>query len=73
MFRCPFTENILSIRIREVGARLAALADLYLFDSEPHFLGPMVPIPSPTQLPKHGPAYPAVTPEQLVELTRHKP
>ncbi|MBT0718176.1 outer membrane permeability protein SanA [Rosenbergiella epipactidis] len=67
-FAVPSPKNILSIRIREVGARLAALADLYLFNSEPHFLGPMVPIPSRAELPKHGPTYPAVTPEQLVEL-----
>ncbi len=72
-FAVPSPKNILSIRLREVGARLAAVADLYLFNSEPRFLGPLIPIPSHSLLPKNGPDYPAVSPEELVELEKqHK-
>lgn len=69
-FAVPSPKNILSIRLREVGARLAALADLYLFNREPRFLGPLIPIPSRPAMPKNGPGYPAVTPEQLIEVER---
>ena len=34
-------------RLREVGARLAALLDLYVLHTRPHFLGPRVDLPSP--------------------------
>jgi SanA protein len=35
----------LSVRIREIFARLGALTDLYILNSQPRFLGPLVPIP----------------------------
>ena len=65
-------KNILSVRLREFGARLGALADLYLFKREPRFLGPLVPIPTPHEVPDDAQGYPAVTPEQLLELKTKK-
>ncbi|WP_294902812.1 outer membrane permeability protein SanA [Tatumella sp. UBA2305] len=69
-YAVPSPKNMLGIRIREVGARLAALADLYIFRSEPRFLGPLVPIPAVPEIPENGPGYPAITPQQLDELSR---
>ena len=67
-YAVPSPKNMLNIRVREVGARLGALADLYLMKREPHFLGPMVPIPARHEVPDDAQSYPAVTPEQLLEL-----
>ncbi len=67
-YAVPSPKNILNIRLREVGARLGALADLYLMKREPRFLGPMVPIPARHEIPENAQSYPAVTPEQLLEL-----
>lgn len=64
-YAVPSPKNMLGIRIREIGARLAALADLYIFKSEPRFLGPLIPIPSVTEIPENSPGYPAVTPWQV--------
>ena len=58
---------MLTVRVREFGARFGALADLYLFKREPRFLGPLVPIPTLHQVPDDAQGYPAVTPEQLLE------
>lgn len=58
-------KNMLSVRLREVAARLGALADLYLMKREPRFLGPLVPIPAVHDEPENAQSYPAVTPEQL--------
>jgi SanA protein len=35
---------------------------------EPRFLGPLVPIPARHEVPEDAQSYPAVTPEQLLEL-----
>ncbi|MCU5773194.1 outer membrane permeability protein SanA [Erwiniaceae bacterium BAC15a-03b] len=67
-YAVPSPKNMLSIRLREVGARLGALADLYLMKREPRFLGPLVPIPALHEVPENTQSYPAVTPEQLLEL-----
>ncbi len=58
---------MLSVRFREVGASLGALADLYVMKREPRFLGPLVPIPAVHEVPEDAQSYPAVTPEQLLE------
>ncbi len=58
------------LRIREFAARFGALADLYIFKREPRFLGPLVPIPAMHQVPEDAQGYPAVTPEQLLELQK---
>lgn len=71
-FAVPSPKNILSVRLREFGARLGALADLYIFKRQPRFLGPLVPIPAPHTVPDDAQDYPAVTPEQLSELTDPK-
>lgn len=71
-FAVASPKNILSVRLREFGARLGALADLYLFKREPRFLGPLVPIPPPYDVPEDAQGYPAVTPEQLLELQQKK-
>ncbi|EXU75270.1 outer membrane permeability protein SanA [Erwinia papayae] len=67
-YAVPSPKNMLTIRLREVVARLGALADLYLMKREPRFLGPMVPIPARHEVPEDAQSYPAVTPEQLLEL-----
>ncbi|MBK4785463.1 MAG: outer membrane permeability protein SanA [Pantoea sp. Pent] len=67
-YAVPSPKNMLSVRFREVGARLGALADLYLMKREPRFLGPLVPIPAVHEVPEDAQSYPAVTPEQLFEL-----
>ncbi|BAN97192.1 hypothetical protein E05_24260 [Plautia stali symbiont] len=67
-YAVPSPKNMLSVRFREVGARLDALADLYLMKREPRFLGPLVPIPAVHEVPEDAQSYPAVTPEQLLEL-----
>lgn len=67
-YAVPSPKNMLSVRFREVGARLGALADLFLLKREPRFLGPLVPIPAVREIPEDAQSYPAVTPEQLLEL-----
>ncbi len=67
-YAVPSPKNMLSVRLREVGARLGALADLYIMKREPRFLGPLVPIPAVQEIPQGTQSYPAVTPEQLLDL-----
>ncbi|MEI2263801.1 outer membrane permeability protein SanA [Erwinia sp. CGal63] len=67
-YAVPSPKNMLNIRVREVAARLGALADLYVMKREPRFLGPLVPIPARHEIPEDAQSYPAVTPEQLLEL-----
>jgi len=67
-YAVPSPKNMLNVRFREVGARLGALADLFLLKREPRFLGPLVPIPAVRTVPEDAQSYPAVTPEQLLEL-----
>lgn len=69
-YAVPSPKNMLTVRLREFGARLGALADLYIFKREPRFLGPLVPIPSHNTVPENTQGYPAVTPEQLLELQK---
>ena len=38
-YAVPSPKDMLSVRVREFGARFGALADLYLFKREPRFLG----------------------------------
>ncbi|MGL9760347.1 MAG: outer membrane permeability protein SanA [Symbiopectobacterium sp.] len=42
-YAVPSPKNMM-IRLREVGARLRTLFDLYILKREPRFLGPMLPI-----------------------------
>ncbi|MCW6563605.1 outer membrane permeability protein SanA [Yersinia ruckeri] len=70
-FAVPSPKNMLSVRVREIFARLGALTDLYILKREPRFLGPLVPIPAVHIVPENAQGYPAVSPEQLVEL-EHK-
>ena len=69
-YAVPSPKNMMGIRVREVAARIAALADLYIFKSEPRYLGPLIPIPPVTEIPDKAPGYPAITPQQLQELTK---
>ncbi|PCQ13311.1 vancomycin high temperature exclusion protein, partial [Klebsiella pneumoniae] len=47
--------------------------DLYIFKREPRFLGPLIPIPAQQHdVPDDAQSYPAVTPEQLLELQKEK-
>ncbi|MGV3345085.1 outer membrane permeability protein SanA [Enterobacteriaceae bacterium LUAb1] len=67
-YAVPSPKNIFSVRLREFGARLGALADLYIMKREPRFLGPLVPVPSVHTIPDNTPGYPAVSPGQLQKL-----
>lgn len=67
-FAVPSPKNMLSVRGREIFARLGALTDLYLLKREPRFLGPLIPIPAIHNIPDDAQGYPAVTPEQLLAL-----
>lgn len=64
----PSPKNILLIRLREFGARLATFTDLYLLNREPRFLGPIIPIPPLHKISPDAQSYPAVLPQQMVEL-----
>ena len=71
-YAVPSPKDMLSVRVREFGARFGALADLYLFKREPRFLGPLVSIPTMHEVPEDAQGYPAVTPEQLLEIKKKK-
>ncbi len=71
-YAVPSPKDMWSVRLREFGARFGALADLYLFKREPRFLGPLIPIPAQQEVPAGAQGYPAVTPEQLLELQKKK-
>ncbi|ARJ43067.1 vancomycin high temperature exclusion protein [Pantoea alhagi] len=71
-YAVPSPKNMLTVRVREVAARLGALADLYIMKREPRFLGPLVSIPAVHEVPQDAQSYPAVTPEQLLELEQKR-
>ncbi|PHM29970.1 outer membrane permeability protein SanA [Xenorhabdus budapestensis] len=66
-------KNMMTIRMREVFARLGALADLYILKREPRFLGPLTPIPIQQVAPTGIGGYPAVSPKELQELEKKQP
>ncbi|KEY57851.1 outer membrane permeability protein SanA [Serratia sp. DD3] len=67
-YAVPSPKNIMTVRARELFARLGALTDLYILKREPRFLGPLIPISALHEVPENAQGYPAVSPEQLVEL-----
>ncbi|STQ45489.1 vancomycin high temperature exclusion protein [Ewingella americana] len=67
-FAVPSPKDIMTVRVREIFARLGALTDLYILKREPRFLGPLIPIPAVHHIPDDAQGYPAVTPEQLLVL-----
>ncbi|AYA40765.1 outer membrane permeability protein SanA [Xenorhabdus nematophila] len=69
-YAVPSPKNMMTIRFREVLARLGALTDLYILKREPRFLGPLMPIPSPHTVPAGIQGYPAVSPEELQGLEK---
>ncbi|MBI6549729.1 outer membrane permeability protein SanA [Xenorhabdus lircayensis] len=69
-YAVPSPKNMMTIRFREVFARLGALTDLYILKREPRFLGPLTPIPAPHAVPSGLQGYPAVSPEELQELEK---
>ena len=72
-YAVPSPKDMWTVRLREFGARFGALADLYIFKREPRFLGPLIPIPAQQhEVPEDAQSYPAVTPEQLLELQKEK-
>jgi SanA protein len=46
----------LSVRVREYAARVQAVLDVYVFGTEPRFIGPVVPIEFPISSPLHSPS-----------------
>ncbi len=72
-YAVPSPKDMWSVRLRGVRRPLGALADLYIFKREPRFLGPLIPIPAQQHdVPDDAQSYPAVTPEQLLELQKGK-
>ena len=69
-YAVPSPKDMWSVRLREFGARFGALADLYIFKREPRFLGPLIPIPALQEVPDGAQSYPAVTPQQLMDLQK---
>lgn len=67
-FAVPSPKDILTVRVREIFARLGALNDLYILHRQPRFLGPLIPIPAVNTVPENAQGYPAVTPAQVVTL-----
>ncbi|WP_340615572.1 outer membrane permeability protein SanA [Xenorhabdus entomophaga] len=70
-YAVPSPKNMMTIRLREIFARLGALTDLYILKREPRFLGPLMPIPAPHIVPTGVQGYPAVSPEELQELEKN--
>jgi len=70
-YAVPSPKDMMTVRAREIFARLGALTDLYILKREPRFLGPLIPISAMHPVPEDAQGYPAVSPEQLVEL-EHK-
>lgn len=62
-YAVPSPKNMLLVRIREIGARLGALSDLYLMKREPRFLGPLIPIPARYDILKKVQDYQAISSE----------
>lgn len=58
----------MKVRAREIFAWLAALTDLYSLKREPRLLSSQLPIVVIHSLPENVYAYPAISPEQLLEL-----
>ncbi|MDX7988270.1 outer membrane permeability protein SanA [Xenorhabdus sp. 12] len=69
-YAVPSPKNMMTVRVREVLARLGALTDLYILKREPRFLGPLMPIPTFNSVPSDIQGYPAVSPEELQELEK---
>src|SRR5476649_2767987 len=67
-YAVPSPKDIMTVRVREIFARLGALTDLYILKREPRFLGPLIHIPAVQHIPDDAQGYPAVTPEQLLVL-----
>lgn len=67
-FAVPSPKDMLTVRVREIFARLGALNDLYILNRQPRFLGPLIPIPAVHRVSDDAQSYPAVTPEQVVAL-----
>ncbi len=68
-YAVPSPKDMLSVRIREFAARFGALADLYIFKRELRFLGRWSLFRLCTCAGRCA-GYPAVTPEQLLELQK---
>ncbi|WP_370549022.1 outer membrane permeability protein SanA [Edwardsiella tarda] len=68
----PSPKDMLLVRLREIGARIGALTDLYLLQRQPRFLGPQIPIPAVHKVAADAQSYPAVLPEQLQALERRE-
>lgn len=64
-------KDMFSIRLREFAARMAALANIYILNKQPHFLGPTITIPPRQQVPQGITGYPLVTPQQLSQATEY--
>ena len=43
-YAVPSPKDMMTVRAREIFARLGALTDLYILKREPRFLGPLIPI-----------------------------
>lgn len=67
-YAVPAPQQMRNVRLREVGARVMAVIDLYILKRNPHFLGPLVPIPQQTPEPINP-----LTPPQPAAPVIHPP
>ncbi|MFR3707614.1 MAG: ElyC/SanA/YdcF family protein [Enterobacter hormaechei] len=67
-YAVPSPKDMLSVRVREFGARFSALADLYL--SSVNRASPAGADPNDAEVPENAQGYPAVTPERLLEMQK---
>lgn len=72
MLRGAVAEGYVERAAARVRRPLWRAGDLYIFKREPRFLGPLIPIPAQQHdVPDDAQSYPAVTPEQLLELQKN--
>ncbi|HEC8329006.1 TPA: outer membrane permeability protein SanA [Providencia rettgeri] len=67
-YAVPAPAGMFKVRVREVFARLGALADVYILKREPKFLGEQESIPAPIKMPDGIKGYPAVSPDEVSKL-----
>ncbi len=73
MLRGAVAEGYVERAAARVRRRFGALADLYIFKRGTALSRPLIPIPAQQHdVPDDAQSYPAVTPEQLLELQKEK-
>ncbi|VAX76957.1 Protein SanA [Serratia symbiotica] len=69
-YAVPSPKDMMTVRAREIFARLVALSDLYIFKREPRFLGPRLPIVAIHTMSKDLQNSPAVSLNQPISIEK---